>query len=653
MNCHAGYNTEVEPGFNWKGSMMAQAARDFLFWTCMTVAAQDSLAVLGTPNAVDLCERCHFPKGWLEGRSDPPDVSAMVGADYDGVQCDFCHRMYDPLFQDTYDGIREVLGTDYWDEATDASPTAANETYAEDVLQSQDIQLFNGQPFFSASHRPLSPSYDENGSGQFFVSSNAEKRSSFVDAAARHRMLYSRHHKSKYFCGSCHDVSNPALHNLQADPSQQLPTELDPAYSYFHVERTFSEFMLSDYGQEGGSDGLGPFAPDVFETSLPDNKISRCQDCHMRDLVGKGANKKGVPVRPNESSDHPESGQPLHDLTGGNTWVSSVLASAVSGSPNYNVFNAQQLNQGPGVLTLDLTQGEGIDPVALLAGAERAEQQLSLAASIEDLSLVGNTVSFKVQNQTGHKLISGFPEGRRMFVNIKAYQGGALVYEVNPYDQIAGTLKGLEHNHETFPYNTGDLPAPLGLVEGKEEYEDELVYEMHPSSSVTDEDETFHFVLATGRYKDNRIPPKGFRIDQAEARMSVPVEDGIEKPTYFTREEYLGGYDDLSVEIPVNVDSVEVILYYQTTSREYVEFLRNEISGEVQTLPSEAYIAQTDPFFSGLRAWGETLWQLWLHNKDLPGASPFLMAEASAGGGTPDPTCTAKPPVLNSADRFS
>lgn len=26
LNCHAGYNSQVEPGFNWKGSMMAQAA---------------------------------------------------------------------------------------------------------------------------------------------------------------------------------------------------------------------------------------------------------------------------------------------------------------------------------------------------------------------------------------------------------------------------------------------------------------------------------------------------------------------------------------------------------------------------------------------------------------------------------------------------
>jgi hypothetical protein len=101
LNCHAGYNTEVEPGFNWQGSMMAQASRDFLFWSCLTVGAQDSIWAVGTPNATDICERCHFPKGWLEGRSDPTNASLMSGADYDGVQCDFCHTLYDPFFETT------------------------------------------------------------------------------------------------------------------------------------------------------------------------------------------------------------------------------------------------------------------------------------------------------------------------------------------------------------------------------------------------------------------------------------------------------------------------------------------------------------------------------------------------------------------------
>jgi hypothetical protein len=102
LGCHEGYDPSVEPGFNWKGSMMAQAARDFVFWATMTVAGQDSAWAIGTPNAIDICERCHFPEGWLEGRSEPPNASAMIGSDFDGVHCDFCHQAYDPFFEDTF-----------------------------------------------------------------------------------------------------------------------------------------------------------------------------------------------------------------------------------------------------------------------------------------------------------------------------------------------------------------------------------------------------------------------------------------------------------------------------------------------------------------------------------------------------------------------
>jgi hypothetical protein len=641
LNCHAGYNSEVEPGFNWKGSMMAQSARDFLFWACMTVAGQDSVWAVGTPNAVDICERCHFPKGWLEGRSDPPNASAMTGADYDGVQCDFCHTLYDPFFETTYAGTRE--GNDwlnYWDE-TNASDTpsqpAADASYAEDATQAQGIVRFNGGNFFT-NNLPRGR-YDENGSGQYFVSSGSQKRASFADAAARHQTFYSRYHKSKYFCSTCHDVSNPVLANLGDDPAQPLTTETDSAYSYFHVERTFSEFMLSAYGQQGGA----ATNPEFQAQGAPEiTQAAKCQDCHMRDVVGVAANKKGVLVRPNESVEHPNSGQPLHDLTGGNAWVSYVLASAVPGSPNYDPTNDGLLNQGPAVLTLDLTQGEGIDPVALLAGVDRAKQQLLLAATIVNLSYDANTgsLSFQVQNNTAHKLISGFPEGRRMFVNVKAYSGGSLIYEANPYDFVNGTLKGLPSDPARFPLGPNET------------YVDELVYEMHPSSTLTGEQETFHFALADGRYKDNRIPPKGFDIGNAAARMAVPVWHGVEDPNYFTAAEYAGGYDDVSLTIASDADAVEVNLYYQTTSREYVEFLRDEIKGTGNlTLSSptpsgetNAYIVQTDPFFAQLKAWGDTIWQLWTHNVNVDGAAPFLMASATAGD--PGGGCAAPTPTL-------
>jgi len=653
FNCHEGYNSAVEPGFNWSGSMMAQAARDPLFWATVTVAAQDSIWAIGRPNATDICLRCHLPKGWLEGRSDPTNASAMTGDDFDGVQCDFCHRNYDPFHVDTAAGTRE--GNDfpgYWDESNQSntpSALAAQETLAADQSEGASLTLFDGSPMFGPDGRPLQAGYTENGAGQYYVARDAAKRASFADAAARHQMHYSRFHKSKYFCESCHDVSNPVLANLGQNGSAPLVTETSPPSAYFHVERTFSEFMLSAYGLQGGAPGIGPFAPAVYETSLPGNYIGKCQDCHMRDVVGVGANKNGAPVRPGESIEHLQSGQPLHDLTGGNVLMSTILASAVPGSPNHDPVNDALLNQGRSVLTMDLVSGMGVDTAALLAGADRAYQQLLLAASIDNVSYDAATgkLSFRIQNRTGHKLISGYPEGRRMFVNIRTYQAGSLVYEVNPYDPAAATLKGLDHDAYSDPYPDGAaLPSPQALGPD-ERYEDDLVYEARMASDLTGEEHTFHFALATHRDKDNRIPPKGFRIAEAAARQAVPVHDGQADPALYDPDEYAGGYDQVEIDLPAGADQVEITLYYQSTSREYVTFLTDEIDGRASTLAGEgAYLAQTDPFFSGLKAWGATIWRLWKHNRNLSGATPIAMATANIGGGS---ACTAPVPGLLSA----
>jgi len=678
LNCHADYNQAVEPGFNWKGSMMAQASRDFLFWSCMTVAAQDSIWAVGTPNATDICERCHFPIGWLEGRSDPTNASLMRGDDYDGVNCDFCHNLYDPYFETTYAGTRE--GNDwlnYWDE-TNVSSTPSDayalDTYNEDSLLVQDILLFSGQPMYVNNLPVYSSTWDVNGGGQYFVSPGGQKRSAYADAAARHQIFYSRYHKSKYLCSTCHDISNPVLANagiadtmpnqeggvVPDDGSGNLITEQYASHSYFHVERTFSEFMLSDYGQQGGAPGIGPFAPDQFDTSYPNNNIAKCQDCHMRDVAGVGCNKKGAPLRPDESIEHPESGLPLHDLTGGNAWVSWILASAMPDSPNFDPLNFDLMNGSLGPLTLDMTAGQSADPVAILAGVDRSKQQLLLAASIDNLNYDAATgdLSFQVQNRTGHKLISGFPECRRMFVNVVATYPDGSTFEVNPYDAAIGTLKGLD------PHFSPSSPA----LAANEVYVDELVYESHTSSALTGEEHTLHFALATGRSKDNRIPPKGFRIAEATARLVEPWYHNVRELDYFTAAEYAGGYDavtlgDYGISIP-DAATVEVNLYYQTTSREYIEFLRDEINGVNKTLygpdnggvptlandlglnadPDPAYLIQADPFFADLRAWGDTLWQLWDHNKNVPGGAPFLMTQATTGT-----ACETLSPILNDA----
>lgn len=639
LNCHADYDETLEPGFNWQGSMMAQATRDFLFWPAMTVAAQDSIWLLGRPNGTDLCLRCHTPKGWLADASDPTNGTALVGEDFDGVQCAVCHSLIDPFFEDTYQGVRE--GDDwlnYWDE-TNASGTpslaAAAATYSADITASAAFTFFNGNPFYGVNHRPVPADYTEATAGQYFVTGDRVQRGPFADAAANHGFRYSRYHRSTYFCGTCHDVSNPAGANLGADPFYPLPSETQPAYSYGHVERTFSEFRLSAYGQPGGSPGIGPYAPDLFTTSYPGNVIAKCQDCHMADTIGPGADSNNALIRPTESVEHPQNGQPVHNLTGGNMWVPTVLASTDPDSPNYDPLN-QTLLDNPNGLTMDLDAGLGLNPAALLAAADRARNELERAAAIEDVAynLSTGALSFRVQNQTGHKLISGFPEGRRLFVNVRFFDPvGAVIAEVNPYDATVGTLKGLD---PAYSPNSPPLAA-------NEYYVDELVYEIHLGSTFLGVDETLHSLLATQRFKDNRIPPLGFRIDEAPERLAEPVWQGESAMGYFDSAEYAGGYDavslydDFGLAVP-NAASLIITLYYQTTSREYVEFLRDEINGTAGSLPDPgaggdpAYLIQTDPFFSRLKIWGDTVWQVWEHNKDLPGAAPVPMTDATWEG---------------------
>ena len=84
--------------------------------------------------------------------------------------------------------------------------------------------------------------------------------------------------------------------------------------------------------------------------------------------------------------EHPASGVPTHDLTGGNAWIPWILASTVSSSPNHDPVNQALLTQGPAVLTLDLTAGMALSPTALLAAADRAVANLQRAPTIENLA---------------------------------------------------------------------------------------------------------------------------------------------------------------------------------------------------------------------------------------------------------------------------
>jgi len=508
LTCHGDYDPAVEPWHNWHGGMMGQALRDPLFMATVAIAEQDA------PGSGDLCLRCHTPGGWIEGRSDDTSGDLMNAKDRQSVQCDFCHRLVDPVYQDGVSPARDLAIL----EALTAIPAdAAN--------------------------------------GQFVLDRDPIRRGPYDDAEASHEFLASPFHRSADLCGTCHDVSNPVFEQ-DGDPATYVPGPLDAPHSdghrrhMFPVERTYSEWELSDYANGG------VYAPQ-FAGNKPDGMVSTCQDCHMRDVRGAGANESGTPTRDDLA---------LHDFTGGNHFVPDILPTFYPGE---------------------------VDVTALQDAKARAIGMLQLAATMDAaLALNGASpeLTVTVTNETGHKLPSGYPEGRRIWINVAAYDADdVMVYESGHYDFDTGDLEQDDdvHIYQVKPGLSHRLAGALGMEAG-------------PS---------FHFALGDTIWHDNRIPPRGFDNAAFTAAQCAPV--GY---TYADGQHH----DLVTYDLPAAATRAEVTLYYQSTSKEYIEFLRDaNVTNDL----------------------GQRLYGAWVAQGR---AAPVVMAEVEANL---DPTGIAQPPA--------
>jgi hypothetical protein len=471
--CHGGYDPAVEPYFNWQGSMMAQASLDPLFKANMVIANQDA------PDSGDICLRCHLSAGWLQGRSVPTDGSAMLVADEIGVACDLCHRMVDPIYEAGVSPLEDF-----------------------DILEVLKFPTTN----FALGMFTVDPA-------------GGARRGPFTNAATGHPIIVSPFHQEAAFCGTCHDVSNPAFEKDGAGGyapnalNSTPPAENFASTNLAPVERTYSEWLNSTYNTAEG----------VYAPEFGGNKafVAICQDCHMRDVTGQGCNMD-PPVRDD---------LPLHDMTGGSTWISGLL---------------------PGM------HPSKVNAAALDAGIARSRYMLQYAA---DLDAVQQEEELKVTvtNQTGHKLPTGYPEGRRIWINVKFYDKSAnLLGESGAYDPNSGELS---HG------------------------EQDKIYDIEPAidSTVSDitgipEGPSFHFVLNSAVHKDNRIPPRGFTNTAFAEFGGSPVGYAYADGQY---------WDDTLYAIPAGATSAQVTLYYQSTSKEFVEFLRDK--NTTNTLGQDMY----------------------------------------------------------------
>jgi hypothetical protein len=314
-------------------------------------------------------------------------------------------------------------------------------------------------------------------------------------------------------------VDNPIL---QWDPSRNqywpnamdLPTDLDVNADLFPVERTYDEWLYSQYARQG------VYAPQ-FAGDKVDGFVSACQDCHMNRAIGYAADTAFNPV----FRDCLTSGcLPEHTFVGGNTWIPQVLD-----DPNWRLNTSGESDY------LDITES-----LAALMLRKAATVSVTLTTS-DTLKLA----TVRIHNHTGHKLPTGYPEGRRMWINMRAYDADdVLVYESGAYD-----------------YGTGELfeDPDIKVYEVKQGITPELAALLNKQTG-----ESFHFVLNNTTIKDNRIPPKGvFQTDYDKPGLR-PVQAQYANGQY---------WDDTIYALPASTERVLVTLYYQTASSEYIDFL--------------------------------------------------------------------------------
>lgn len=465
---------QQDPHASWQAGLMSLASKDPLFRAAMSIANQD------VPDVGSFCLRCHTPRGFFEGRTMPADGAALKPEDLHGVTCAICHKLIDPR-----------------------TPRAA------ELVPFVPPGLGNGMMVLDKENR-MQGVYGDN-PGLMMRPHTAEKSAFLLSGDA---------------CGTCHDVSNPLL---AEDVRKQ------PPHTFGHIERTYSEWKLSDFARQG-----------------PDGS---CLVCHYPQVAGGG-----YPSRFPDNPKRERFGE--HGPVGGSTWVQEAI--------------------------WRLWDGQDMDRAALERGQQKAREFLRTAATLE-LTFTGtDRARLRITNLTGHKLPTGYPEGRRMWVQARYYDAaGNVLDEIGKYGEREFTVGG----------QTLKLPTLL-------DPEQTRVYECLPAISEAQAKKygkaagkSFFFVLNDYIAKDNRIPPKGFANAAFAERGCAPVD-----ATYADGQHW----DDVELLLPAGTAKVEVRLMYQSASAEYMVFLAEE--------------DRTGP-------WGRRVFDVWRATEHCP---PEVIAETTA-----------------------
>lgn len=493
--CHQGMDDPMDTvkPYRWRGSMHAHAYRDPIF------QAAFALANLDAPGAGELCLRCHTPRAWLEGRASPPtgnpDGSTLFPSDRDeGVHCNACHRLVD----------------------LDAAPPSGS---ADDALIRNALQVNGLLPVDYGNAQMIVDPMDVRRGPIDFVAT--------MEPEPPHLWAFSPHHRSADMCGTCHDVSNPLFSRVGGPtpaPSDSYTLNARDAQHPTHAktdmfpeQRTYTEWLNSEFA----ATPAGLFIPDATNPMVNrfgGNRImvSTCQDCHMPDTTGQACWEIfEPPVRTD---------LPLHSFVGANVFALDLILH-MHGPTGTDELDAD---------TITYLNRQRIDTIDMV-------QKATDAAGTQ----TAGELSVRVINQCGHKLLTGMPEGRRIWINVQFYNGPALIAERGAYNAATGDLTTADTKvYEQTLGLDAFMAAQTGLPQG----------------------DSFHLIFVNQVTKDNRIPPRGFTNAAFNASQAGHVNYAYADGQH---------WDDTRYCIPPGATSAVVTVNYQTSSREYIEFLRD------------------------------------------------------------------------------
>ena len=353
------------------------------------------------------------------------------------------------------------------------------------------------------------------GSSAYLVDRNDVRRGPYAIASAPHGVAQSSYLQSAELCATCHDIDNPLLtfdSGTNEFKLNALNTAAGVTDRLFPIERTYSEWQASTFAG-GGVSGLD--YPGIKRSNNTESgPITVCQDCHMPMISSPLAS--GGPTR----------NLGKHEWAGGSAiWQDGILKAWEGVAAD---------------TTLNKTQTTANKTLGL--------EMLKRAAQL-DVAIVNGQVEVKITNNTGHKLPTGYAEGRRMWLEIYELKGPTPVF-------TSGLMAGVIGPLIQDPY-LKSYEIKLGLTDA------------HAQTIGRPElaGEGFHFILNNKVFQDNRIPPRGFSNAAFANRDMQPVGASYADGQY---------WDTTYYPLHPEADSISVRLIYQTATSEYLDFLASE-----------------------------------------------------------------------------